>query len=547
MAFKFSILLGAAVCWSAAGSLAAAQAADVPLPVFVDITESAGIAFRHSCGDDKMDNIVESTGGGAMLFDYDGDGWLDLYLVNGRWHPDFSDNLGRHLKGKLHNKLYRNNRDGTFSDQTAAAGVAGKSFACGASSADFDGDGDLDLYVLCYGANELYRNNGDGTFTDISAGSGLNDANWSLQAAWFDCDADGDLDAYVVNYLQYDKGAFQWYYAPTGFPGPLSYRGQPDGLYRNNGDGTFTDIAQEAGLFHAEGRGMGGTVADLDNDGRLDIYVTNDAMANDFFRSTAISKFANESLERGIAFGEAGQGVSSMGPSVGDVNRDGMLDLYVPDMDYGCLMINRGDYFEDRTTRAGLAVICGQYVGWGGVLFDYDNDGHLDLYVANGDAHKEFADEAVLVRNDGRGNFIDVAKQSGEHFHRKFVSRGATWGDIDNDGDVDLVIANLNDSPRLLRNDGGNRNHWLTVEAKRSNGKSDALGARVTVTCGDLRQIQDLIPVRSYLSQGDPRLHFGLGQANQADEVEIRWPDGQVTRLTDVACDQFLRVVQPSP
>lgn len=527
-------------------NISATGEAERKLPVFTDVTEAAGIRFQHNCGDGKMDNIVEGTGAGAMFFDYDGDGWLDIYLVNGRWHEDFSANRGRHLRGKLFNALYRNNRDGTFTEMTGAARVAGKSFACGASAADHDGDGDLDLYVLCYGPNELYRNNGDGTFTDISNSSGLADARWSLQATWFDFDRDGDLDVYVVNYLEYDKGAFQAFYAPTGYPGPLSYPGQEDALYRNNGDGTFTDVTTAAGVLNRDGRGMGATVADLDNDGHLDIYVTNDAMANDFFRGTAEGTFVEDAMARGLAFGEGGQGVSSMGPAVGDVDRDGRLDLFVPDMDYSCLLMNRGEYFEDRTTPAGLAVICGQYVGWGGILFDYDNDGYLDIYVANGDAHKEFPDEAVLVRNDGTGNFIDVAKDSGEFFHHKFVSRGATWGDMDNDGDVDLLIANLNDSPRLLRNDGGNRNHWLMVEAKAPNGKTDAIGARVTITTGALRQIQDLIPVRGYLSQGDPRLHFGLGAARQADSVEVRWPDGQTSLYRDVPADKIFRIVQPA-
>jgi len=535
--FALSVLLVRASCL---------LGAEPSLPAFVDITERAGIQFVHNCGDGKMDNIVEGTGAGGMLFDYDGDGWLDIYLVNGRWHPDFSDNRGRHLRGKLFNKLYRNNRDGTFTDVTAKAGVAGKGFACGASAADYDGDGDLDLYVLCYGPNEFYRNNGDGTFTDISEKSGLADPRWSLQAVWFDYNGDGRLDVFVANYLEYDKGAFRAFYAPTGYPGPLSYHGQPDGLYRNNGDGTFTDVTKEAGVFNPEGRGMGATVADFDNDGRLDILVTNDAMANDFFHNTGKGTFVEEAMPRGIAFGEAGQGVSHMGPAVGDVDRDGRLDVFIPDMDYSCLLMNRGDFFEDRTAAAGLTVICGQYIGWGAILFDYDNDGYVDVYVANGDAHKEFPDEAVLVRNDGKGNFVDVAKQSGDYFHHKYVSRGATWGDIDNDGDLDLIVFNLNDSPRLLRNDGGNRNHWLTIEARLSTGKSDAIGARIAVISGGLRQFQDLIPVRGYLSQGDPRMHFGLGKAGKADRVEIRWPNGKTTELREVGANQMLRVVQPA-
>ena len=515
------------------------------LPVFVDITQQAGITFKHSYGDNQLDNIVEGTGAGALFFDYDGDGWLDIYFVNGRWHPDLSDNRGRHLRGKLFNQLYRNNRDGTFTDVTERAGVAGKHYATGVSAADIDNDGDLDLYILCYGPNECYRNNGDGTFSDVSVDSGLANLNWSMQAAWFDYDGDGYLDVYVVNYLEYDKGAFRAFYAPTGYPGPLSYRGQPDALYRNNRDGTFSDVTKELGVHNPEGRGMGVAVADFDNDGRLDIYVTNDAMGNFFYLRSAEGKFVEEALIRGMAFGEAGQGVSSMGPAVGDVDRDGLLDLYIPDMDYGCLLMNRGDYFEDLTTPAGLALICGQYIGWGGVLFDFDNDSLLDVFVANGDAHQEFPDEAVLVRNLGQGKFLDVARQAGDCMEEKFVSRGATWGDLDNDGDLDLLIANLNDRPRLLRNDGGNRSHWLVVDARHPNGKSPAIGARVTVTAGGVKQLRDLIPTGGYLSQADPRLHYGLGRHGRAERVEIRWPDGQATVLTDVPSRQFLQRVQP--
>lgn len=539
------VVLAAVAAGLPRNSLAQSEPAS-QLPTFTDVTQQAGIDFRHNCGDSKMDNIVEGTGAGAMFFDYDGDGWLDIYLVNGRWHPDFSDNRGRSLRGKLSNKLYRNNHDGTFTDVTQKAGVGGKNFACGASAADIDGDGDLDLYVLCYGTNELYRNNGNGTFTDISQESGLADPRWSLQAVWFDYDHDGDVDVYVVNYLEYDKGAFRAFYAPTGYPGPLSYHGQPDALYLNDGTGKFTEATEKAKLLNPDGRGMGATMADFDNDGRLDIYVANDAMANDFFHNNGDGTYEEQALLRGAAFGEAGQGVSSMGPTFGDVDRDGRLDLYIPDMDYGCLLMNRGDFFEDKTTPAGLAVVCGQYVGWGGILFDYDNDGYLDLFVANGDAHKEFPDEAVLCHNDGKGNFVDVARSSGDYFQKEYLARGATWGDFDNDGDPDLIVACLNDSPHLLRNDGGNRNHWLTVEAKLPNGKTDALGARITVTANGMKQIQDLIPVRGFLSQGDPRMSFGLGKAATADEVEIRWPNGRTTKMTQVPANQFLRVVQPA-
>ncbi len=522
-----------------------ARAAESPLPVFADVSDEAGIAFKHSYGDVKMDNIVKASGGGAMFFDYDGDGWLDIYLCNGRYNPEICSNRGRNLRGQLRNALYRNNRDGTFTDMTEKAGVAGVNAAFGCSAADFDNDGDLDLLVLCFGPNEFYRNNGDGTFTDISKPSGLDDPLWSLQAVWFDYDGDGLLDVYVVNYLKYD-GTKIPFYAPTGFPGPLTYQGEPDRLYRNKGDGTFVDVTAEAGLMNPNGRGMGATVADLDNDGLLDVYVTNDAMGNDFFRNLGGGKFVEDALVRGMAFGESGQGVSSMGPDAGDVDLDGWLDLYIPDMDYGCLLINKKEYFEDVSTPSGLALMCGQYTGWGGLLFDYDNDGLLDVFVANGDPHKEFGEKATLARNVGDRKFIDVAKDSGPYFEEEYVGRGAACGDFDNDGDLDLLINNLNGPAKLLRNDGGNRNRWLTVAAKLSNGKSDAVGARIRITAGSQTQIRDLIPTRGYLSQSDPRPHFGLGPAGKVDHLEIRWPDGRTTQLSDVPASQILTVVQPA-
>lgn len=523
-----------------------ATAAAEELPVFTDVTQEAGLASKHSFGDFDLSNIVEGTGAGAMFFDYDNDGWLDIYLPNGCWHEDVSDNRGRRLRGRLTNSLYRSNGDGTFTDVTTRAKVGDKGFGFGCSAADYDGDGDLDLYVLNYGANVLYRNEGDGTFSDVSQASGLADTRWSLSAPWFDFDGDGDLDVYVANYLEYDRGKFRSFYAAAGYPGPLSYSGQPDALYRNNGDGTFTDVTQEAGLFQPNGRAMSATVADLNNDGLLDIYIPNDGMENYFFRNLGDGRFANEGLEMGLAFGEGGQGVSSMGPAVGDVDRDGWLDVYVPDMGYGCLLMNRQEYFEDRTAPTGLAVVCGQYTGWGGILFDYDNDGHLDVFVGNGNAHHEYTEEDVLMRNDGTGKFIDVAVKSGPYFREKYVGRGATYGDYDNDGDIDLLVANLNAIPRLLRNDGGDKNNWLMVDVRLPGGKRHAYGARVTVKTGALVQVQDAVPVRGYLSQGDPRCHFGLGKATKADVVEIRWPDKTTTVLKNVAANQVLKVVEPT-
>ncbi len=514
------------------------------LPVFTDVTEPAGLKAKHSYGDYDLSNIVEGTGAGGLFFDYDGDGHLDIYLANGCWLSDVSDNRGRKLRNKLNNTLYRNRGDGTFEDVTTRTGVGDRGFGTGCSAADYDGDGDLDLYVLNYGPNVLYRNNGDGTFADVTAASGLGDERWSLSGAWFDYDRDGDLDVFVANYLEYDSGKFRSFYAAAGYPGPLSYSGQPDALYRNNGDGSFTDVTRPAGVFQSGGRAMSAAVADLNNDGWLDVYVPNDAMENYYFRNQKDGTFVEEALELGMAYGEGGQGVSSMGPAVGDINRDQWLDIYIPDMGYGCLLVNRQEYFEDQTAQSGLAVVCGQYTGWGGLLLDYDNDGHLDVFVANGNAHHEYTEEDVLLRNTGQGSFQDVARQSGDYFTQKYVGRGATYGDYDNDGDLDLLIMNLNDRPRLLRNDGGNRNRWLRIDLRLAGGKCQALGARAVVTVGDLVQLQDFIPVKGYLSQSDPHLHFGLADHEIVERLDVRWPDGSTHSRTRIQTNQVLQVVQ---
>lgn len=514
------------------------------LPVFTDVTDQAGITFKHSYGDVQLTNIVEGTGAGALFFDYDNDGHLDIYFVNGCWRKGVSQNRGRHLRDKLANRLYRNNGDGTFTDRTRSAGVGDKSYGTGCSAADYDNDGDVDLYLLNYGPNVLLSNNGDGTFTDVSRQSGLADEKWSLSAPWFDYDNDGDLDVYVANYLNYDSGKFRDFYRAKGYPGPMSYDGQPDTLYRNNGDGTFTDVTRASGVYLPKGRAMSALVADLDNNGTMDVYVTNDGMGNYFLVNNGKGQFKEDALVQGLAYGEGGQGVSSMGPSAGDVDRDGRLDIYIPDMGYGCLMMNRGDYFEDRTSPSRLAVICGQYTGWGGLLFDYDNDGFVDVFVANGNAHHEYTEEDVLMRNDGKGNFVDVARRSGDYFHQKYVGRGATYADYDNDGDIDILLVNLNDRARLLRNDGGNKRHWLGVYAGLEKQKRLAVGARVTVKAGGITMIQDVSPVQGYLSQGDPRVFFGLGGHDKADQVQVRWPDGRVTTQKDVSAGQVLKVFQ---
>ncbi len=533
-----ALLLGAAL----------PAAAGTAWPTFTDITESAGLAFQHSVGDLDLSNIIEATGPGCCVFDFDNDGLQDLYFVNGRWHTDISDNRGRSLKGKLANALYRNNGDGTFTDVTAKAGVAGPEDAYGmaASAADYDNDGDLDLYVCNYGANLLYRNNADGTFTDVTAQAGVASPGWALAAPWFDYNGDGRLDLFVVHYLEYDKGEFQRtgaYYKADNFPGPLSYPGQPDQLFRNNGDGTFTDVTKETGLWEPTGRGMGAVACDIDGDGDTDLYVTNDAMANNLWVNDGKGHFTDMATETGTAFGEGGQGVSSMGPFVADVDRNGLLDILVPDMGYSSLMLQtKQGFFTDVTAQSGVALLCGQYTGWGGLLNDFDHDGYVDLFIANGDPHHHYIEDATLARWDGKAKFIDMARQSGDFFAHKYVGRGAAFADFDNDGDIDVVMNVIEGQPRLLRNDSKHQNHWLTVVPLRADTGMVALGATVTVKASGLTMVQPVNGVNGYLTSSDPRPNFGLGAATTAESVEITWPDGRKQVLADVKANQILKV-----
>lgn len=528
-----------------------ARSATPAWPTFTDVTAAAGIKFKHSIGDFEMSNIVEATGPGCCVFDYDNDGFMDIYFVNGRWHPDISDNRGRVLKGKLKNALYHNNGDGTFTEVTEKAGVAGNddSYGMAASCADYDNDGYLDLFVCNYGKSILYHNNGNGTFTDVTEKAGLASPGWTLAAPWFDYNGDGFLDVFVVQYLDYDKGAFQRtgaYYKAENFPGPLSYRGLPDHLYRNNGNGTFTDVTKEVGLWEPTGRGMGAVACDIDGDGNIDIYVTNDAMPNNLWINDGKGHFKDLAVETGTAFGEGGQGVSSMGPFVADVDRNGLLDILVPDMGYSSLMLQmRKRFFVDVTTQSGVALLCGQYTGWGGLLNDYDNDGYADLFIANGDPHHLYLEEANLARNDGKGKFIDMTDFSGDFFSKKFVGRGAAFADFNNDGNIDILMNAINDSPHLLRNDGGNHhNNWLKVVPLRKDTGMVAIGGTVIVKSNGTAMVQPVVAVNGYLTSSDPRPHFGLGKATKADSVEIRWPDGKVQVLTDVKVNQILKIKQ---
>lgn len=514
------------------------------LPILTDVTTKAGITWVHSIGDGKLSNIVESTGAGAAFFDYDGDGDLDIYLVNGCYDKIINHPRGRKLAGKLKNALYRNNGSGTFTDVTEKAGVGDNGYGMGCLSADIDNDGDADLFVTNYGPNVLYRNNGDGTFTDITKKAGVAGKHWSTGCTFLDFDRDGLLDLYVGNYLLYDP-KYKHYFAAEAFPGPLAYQGRQDEFYRNKGDGTFEEISKKVGLINEQGRAMGIASCDLDQDGHMDIFAANDGMENYFYKNNGKGQFTEIALVSGTGFGQNGEATSAMGPEFGDYNLDGSMDILVPDMAYSCLYTNNGKgMFMENSARAGIAVSCGQYTSWSGNFFDFNCDGLIDIFISNGDSHHLEPEEDLVFMNVDKTKFKDISSKLGKDFQAKFVGRGSAVGDYDNDGDLDILVLNLNARPRLLRNDGGNRNHWIMIRLKGTVSNRDAIGARVRVTAGKETQTRHMVSSSGYLSQSDYRLHFGLGKNKKAGKIEIRWPSGNVTELKDIKANQVLWVTE---
>jgi hypothetical protein len=516
----------------------------------VNVTAASGIRFLHSFGDDRMSNIIEASGSGCAFFDYNNDGWMDLYAVNGGYLPALNDSAadGRHRGATDH--LYRNNQDGTFTDVTEQAGCGDAGYGMACTSGDIDNDGYQDIFVSNYGRSTLYHNQGNGTFADITLAAGTVDTLSGMGCALLDFDDDGFLDLYVGNYLDFDPG-YRLYYAADEFPGPLAYPGQRDLLFRNNGDLTFTEVNTSAGVRN-DGRAMGVAAADYDNDGWVDLYVANDAMENYLYHNDGDGTFTNVAPRTGVALSANGDASSSMGGDWGDYDNDGDLDLIVPDMAFNNLYENLGNgLFDDVTAAAGIAEVSGQFISWSGHFADFDNDGWLDMLISTGDAHRLDTMEPLLLVNtagpNGKRVFRDQAGGWGAWFLEKSVARGVAVADYDNDGDLDFFMVNLDRPSELIRNDGGNRNHWLMLDLIGTHSNRDALGARVTVRVGDLRQIREKRSASGYLSQSDPRLHFGLGETMRVDEVEIRWPRGTIQRLTDVQTDRILSVQEPSP
>jgi enediyne biosynthesis protein E4 len=521
---------------------------------FVDVARSAGITFQHDNAASAEKYLIETMGSGCGWIDYDQNGLLDLYLVNGAATRVYTP------RNALRSALYRNNGDGTFTDVTAKAGVGAEGlFGMGVAVGDYDNDGFPDLLVLGYGRCILYHNNGDGTFTDVTAHAGVeNSGRWGSSAAWFDYDNDGRLDLVIANYV--DWSPERNFYCGDRGPGlrsychPDNYHGVPPTLYHNNGDGTFTDVSRSSGLAVKGGNGLGVVTFDYDNDGWQDIFIANDHMANFLFHNNGDGTFSEVGYMAGVAVSGDGVFEAGMGVDAADITGNGRQDLIVTHLDtqLARLYQNLGDgTFDDTTFRSKLAYATFHMSGFGTRFFDYDNDGARDLFMANGHvldnieryhADTHYAEPKLMFRNTGRGIFENISDRLGEDFQLPRVSRGVAVGDFDNDGDLDIMVSNNGQASQLLRNDGGNRNHWLEILLIGTRSNRDGLGARIKVTAGDLVLHEQKKGGMSYQSAQDPRLHFGLGNYASVDTLEIRWPSGMVTRLTNLKSDRIIAV-----
>ena len=543
----FACLTPAQVKSLPAASPAANQASRYPS--YENVTERSHIQFQHSFGEQKLSSILEATGSGCVWFDYNNDGLLDLYVLSGRYIDGVTDHSKADGK-EATNHLYRNNGDGTFTDVTAQAGVPGKGFAMGVTAGDYDNDGYEDLYITNWGSAILYHNNGDGTFTDVTEKAGVQNNYFGVGAAFVDYDRDGRLDLFVGNYLKFDSRAKRLYYTADAFAGPLDYEGEGNRLFHNNGDGTFSDVSERAGVANPVGRAMGVAVGDFDNDGWPDIYVANDQMESYLYHNNHDGTFTNVALEQNVAYGTNGDTPSAMGPIFTDYDNDGALDIFVSDMRYHRLFRNSlvDKFFTDTTAESGVAHMSGQYVGWGDAAFDFDNDGWKDLFVVNGGLHWLVPMEDLLLRNNGNGTFTDVSEEAGPYFKEKKVGRGAAFADYDNDGWIDAFIVVLGGKGILLHANppaANLRNHWLTLKLTGTKSNRDGFGARIEAVAGELHQMVENCPQSGYLSQNDPRPHFGLGFHTEVDLLTIRWPSGTVQTLQHVKADQILQVTEP--
>jgi hypothetical protein len=531
-----------------------------PVPQFEDVTAKTGVTFQHTADPSKK-YIVESMSGGVILFDYDRDGWLDVYFTN-------APTVAMAAKGQTSKgALYHNNHDGTFTDVTAKAGLSTPCFAMGGAVGDYNNDGWPDLYVTCLGGNVLYKNNGDGTFTDVTAKAGVADGRWSAGAAFGDYDGDGFLDLMVSNYVDFHLDDLPGFgTAPNckyrGIDvqcGPRGLKGAGDALFHNNGDGTFTEVAKSAGVSDPNGYyGMGVVWADFNNSGRPDIYIANDSTPSFLYKNLGNGKFKEIGLESGTAVSQDGSEQASMGIAIGDYNHTGRPSIYTTNFsdEYDDLYRNDGNWnFTDVSYQSGIALPSLPYVKWGTAFADFDNDGWLDLIAVSGHVYPQvdslpsgggYREPKLLHLNQTDGTFCDAGDLAGPALQERHVSRGLAVGDLFNDGNVDVVVGDLDGAPMILRNRGVSGRHWVSFDLAGTKSNRMAIGARVKLVAGGVTQTDEVHSGGSYLSQNDTRLHFGLGSAQKIDRVEIRWPSGAVETLTALAANQFYSVLEGS-
>jgi enediyne biosynthesis protein E4 len=529
---------------------------DVPIYPFSQVAPSAsGISWVHTNGRSPEMYLPETTGAGCAFLDYDNDGWMDIYLVNGGACDFYNPNP------PLRNALYRNNRDGTFTDVTEKAGVPGNAYGMGVAVGDYDGDGLPDLYVTQYPQSILYHNNGDGSFTDVTAKAGVSAPGWGTSAVWFDYDNDGRLDLFVCRFVDFDKSknkfcgdlktGERWYCIPR------VYDPMPCWLFRNNGDGTFTDVSKESGIAGSLAKAWGVVACDINNDGLMDLFVANDTVANFLFMNRGKGRFEETGLLAGVGFSSYGRPRSGMGVDAADYDQDGWVDLFVANVDQEMFSLyhnNRDESFKDVAISTGIGGATKLLSGWGLKFFDFDNDGDLDLLLCNGhpDDHIEarvtgvkYREPMLLFRSTGH-DFKNVSGQGGPIFSQTLAARGMALGDFDNDGAVDVLVSVNNGAPLLLRNNAGKQNHWLGVRLIGKKSNIDAIGAHISYQSGDLKRSRTKVGGGSYLSSHDPRIVLGLGKRAKIDWLEVKWPipSGLTQRFTDLPVDRYITIVE---
>ena len=557
--FGGAAALGGITPLAAQAAAAGARATPAEYPFAAVPPSSSGMTFTHTAGHSAEKYLPESTGSGCAFLDYDNDGWMDIYFVNGGAADFYKP------PRPLRNALYRNNHDGTFTDVTEKAGVGAGGYGMGVAVGDYNADGFPDMYVTQYGRSILYRNNGDGTFADVTEKAGVSAPGWASSAVWFDYDNDGLLDLFVCQFVEFSKSIHHRCGDPNNpalkgeaeYCYPKIYKPMPCWLYRNNGDGTFTDVSQQVGIAANPGKSWGVVATDVNNDGFLDLFVANDTVANFLFMNRGGKRFEEIGFTAGVAFGEQGKARSGMGVDAADYDQDGWSDLFVTNMDHEfyALYRNRHDEsFDDKTSAAGIARSTQLMSGWGVKFFDYDNDGDLDLFIANG--HPDdlinkiypavFYREPLLLFENTGGGFKNISAAAGPVFQQPMAGRGLALGDFDNDGAVDVLISNNDEPPLLLHNDAARAHHWLGLRLVGKKANIDAVGAKIIYQAGDLKRTREKIAGGSYLSSQDPRIVLGIGARTKIDWLEIHWPAPStlIERIASPPLDRYITITE---